>query len=49
MEIKLRALVAEAFGTFIFTSVILSVKKVNGSQELALNAAVISLTLFNVI
>ena len=49
METKLRAVAAEAFGTFIFTSVILSVKKINGAQELAFNAAVISLTLFSVI
>lgn len=49
MEVKLRAVAAEAFGTFIFTSVILAVKKFNGAKELAFNAAVISLTLYNVI
>ena len=45
----LNAFVAEMFGTFIFTSVILSVKYNNGATELTFNAFVIAATLFNVI
>ena len=45
----LNAFIAEMFGTFLFTSVILSVKYNNGASELAFNAFVITATLFNVI
>lgn len=45
----MNAFVAEMFGTFIFTSVILSVKYNNGATELAFNAFVIAITLYNVI
>ena len=47
--VMMNAFVAEMFGTFIFTSVILSVKYNNGATELPFNAFVIAGTLFNVI
>ena len=48
-DIDFSALMAEMLGTFIFCSVILSVKYNNGAQALPLNAFAISITLFNVI
>ena len=48
-NIQFPAFMAEFFGTFLFTSVILSVKYNNGASELAFNALVIAITLYNVV